>query len=135
MEAGPLRQHYLLVSRSVSGPTENALIEMCMITDDAIGLEGVFRNGIHPDDARPRSPFTSEANLDPDGTQRRLHAPQSAGERARIAGPAGAVCRTAVTVATGAGPQKVGGAACPRTALGHEPRTKNPTMEKMRHPA
>jgi hypothetical protein len=28
MEAGHLRQHYLLASRSVSGPTENALIEI-----------------------------------------------------------------------------------------------------------
>jgi hypothetical protein len=28
MEAGHLRQHCLLASRSVSGPTENALIEI-----------------------------------------------------------------------------------------------------------
>jgi hypothetical protein len=67
----------------------------------------------YPDNPVSRSTFTTERNLDAQGSQERLRATQTASERARIFGPVG-------TAVTGAGLQKVGSATCPGAALGHD---------------
>jgi hypothetical protein len=64
--------------------------------------------------------FATECNLDAQGPQERLRATQAASEHAGIFGPAGTVLQNPVTAAISAGSQEVGGAACPRAALGHD---------------
>ena len=59
----------------------------------------------------PARPSRPNANVDAQGPQERLRAPQAAGEGAGILGPAGAVAPVAATI--GAGPQKIGGGPCP----------------------
>jgi hypothetical protein len=90
------------------------------IGTDANGAGDRFGRPMDADDPASASAFTSEDNLDAERSQERLRAPQAAGQRAGIFGPAGATPRDAVVAAIGAHTQQVGGAAPPGAALGHE---------------
>ena len=82
-------------------------------------VQTVFSRVVCIDDPAAASTLTTERNVNAQDPKEGLGATQAASERAGIFGPAGARPRNPVIVATGAGPQKVGGAACPRTALSH----------------
>jgi hypothetical protein len=86
----------------------------------ADSADGAFRARIHPDDPASGAALTTKGNLDAQGAQEGLSAPQSAGQRPGILGPAGAVPPHSVPAVIGAGPQQVGGAARPGAVLGHQ---------------
>ena len=88
------------------------------MADAADGADGTFEsraNAYHP---AAFAALTAERDVDAQRPQERLRPAQSAGERARAFGPA--VPGNAVTAATGARTQEIGGATCPRAALGHD---------------
>ena len=91
-----------------------------MFAGAADGADGMCQCRMHPDDPASSAAFPTEGNLYTQRPQERLRATQAAGERAGMFGPAGAEPRNALAVTIGAGPQKVGGAARPRAALGHD---------------
>jgi hypothetical protein len=80
-----------------------------LVADAADGADDIFMNCTYPDDPATGSAFATERNLDAHCPQERLRPTQAASERAGIFGPAGTVPRNAVTAATDAGPQKLGG--------------------------
>src|SRR5262245_8611141 len=80
----------------------------------------MFRARMDSDDPVAGVALTAKGDLDPERPQGRLQVPQAAGERPGILGPAGSVPPNSVPEAIGAGPQQVGGAACPRAAVGHQ---------------
>src|SRR4051812_26674749 len=82
-------------------------------TDGADGADGVI-NLSHPDHPGSGASLTSKGQLDAQGPEEGLGAPQAPGERAGIFGPPGEVYRI-LLAATEADPQQVGGAARPGT--------------------
>jgi hypothetical protein len=102
---------------------------MVIIVADAVGgadgRDGVCDRRMHPDDPASGAAFTTEGNLDTHDPQEGLRAPQAAGKRAGVFGPAGTVPVNAVSAATGAGTQKVGGIAPKALAAGLHSRLQD----------
>src|SRR5262245_4895015 len=91
-----------------------------MVADAADGTDGIFLSCSYPNDPSSGPAFPAEGNVDAQCPQKRLRAPQAASECAGVFGPASTLTQKVVAAAVGAGLQKVGGAACPRTALGYD---------------
>jgi hypothetical protein len=89
------------------------------VPDAADGADGTFPSCTYSDHPAPGPVFPTERNLDAQAPQERLRATQATSERAGICGPTDTAPRNAPNAAIGAGPQKVGGATCPRAALRH----------------
>src|SRR5438132_6679690 len=75
---------------------------------------------MYPDDPVSGMAFTTQGDLETQVPQEGLRAAQAAGERPGTFGSAGAGARGTAPAAIGADTEKVGGATCPRAALGHE---------------
>jgi hypothetical protein len=100
------------------GPTGRSRCRL--VADAADGADGIFERLTYPDGPAPCPAFTTRGNVDTYCPQEGLRAPQAARKRAGIFRPAGAVPRSAITVATAARPQKVAGTTRPQAALGHD---------------
>src|SRR3981081_783046 len=97
----------------------SALIKT-IVADAAVGACGIFGSLAHSDHARPGSTFTTEGDLDAQGTQSRLHAPEAAGECPGIFGPAGAPPGDTVAGRAGLSTQEICGTTRPGAAFSHD---------------
>jgi hypothetical protein len=88
--------------------------------DAADGADDTLEPCIHLDDPVSGVALTTKGNLDTHGPQKRLRAPQSAGQGARIFGPVAPTSDSIVTAAVSAKPQQVAGATGPRAVFGYQ---------------
>jgi hypothetical protein len=91
-----------------------------IVTNVAVGADGVLGSLAHPDHARASSTFATVGDVYAERTQSRLRAPQAASEGPRIFGPVRARPRGAVSGKFNLSTQEICSASRPGAALGHD---------------